>query len=83
MIGFGLLHDGSSGGTIMAHERHREPMPIPDDEGSFPFEVWKGGEFFKGFATFDDARALCDRGNQQSGNFEVRSKGERVWPNLA
>lgn len=67
----------------MAHERHREPMPIPDDDGSFPFEVWKGGEFFKGFATFDDARALCDRGNQQGGNFEVRSKGKRVWPNRA
>ena len=64
----------------MVHERHREPMLIPDDDGSFPFEVWKEGKFFEGFSTFDGARALCDRGNQQSANFEVRSKGERVWP---
>lgn len=55
-------------------------MPIPDDDGSFPFEVWKEGKLFKGFAAFDDARALCDRGNQQSGNFEVWSRGKRVWP---
>jgi hypothetical protein len=58
----------------MAHERDREPIPIPDDDGSFPCEVWKGGEFFKGFATFDEARALCDRGNRQSGN--LRASGE-------
>lgn len=64
----------------MAHERDREPMPIPEDDGSYPFEVWKEGEFFQGFATLGAARALCDRGNHQSGNFEVRRKGERVWP---
>jgi hypothetical protein len=60
----------------MAHE----PMPVPDDDGSFLFEVRKEREFFRGFASFDEATALCDRGNHQSGNFEVRSKGERVWP---
>jgi hypothetical protein len=55
-------------------------MPVPDDDGNFPFGVWKEGEFLKGFVTFEEARAVCDRGNHQSGNFEVRSKGERVWP---
>jgi hypothetical protein len=59
----------------------REPMPVPDDDGSFPFEVRKEGEFFKPFATFDGARVVCDRGNQQKrGSFEVWSKGQRVWP---
>lgn len=37
-------------------------MPIPDGDGSVPFEVWKEGEFFQGFATFDVARVLRDRG---------------------
>jgi hypothetical protein len=64
----------------MAHERDRAPTPVPDDDGSFPFEVWKGGEFFKPFATFAEAKAVYDRGNQQGGNFEVQSKGKRVWP---
>ncbi len=64
----------------MAHARDREPIPVPDDDGRFPFEVWKAGGFHKGFAQFGDAKALCDLGNQQSANFEVRSKGERVWP---
>ena len=41
VIGFGLLDDGSRGGTTVAHERDRELMLIPDDDGSFPFEVWK------------------------------------------
>ena len=45
----------------MAHERDRERMPIPDDDGSFPFEVWKGGEWFKAFARFDDARGLATK----------------------
>ena len=64
----------------MTHERNREQMPVPDDDGRFPFEVRKEGKFLQGFATLDDAKALCDRGNRQSGNFEVYSKGERVWP---
>lgn len=55
-------------------------MPITDDDGSFPYEVWKEGEFLKGFADFDNARAVCDRGNHESRGFEVRSKGKRVWP---
>ena len=63
----------------MASERHREPMPVPDGDSNSPFEVWKEGEFFKGFATFGEAKALCERGNQQTGNFEVRSGGKRVW----
>jgi hypothetical protein len=54
-------------------------MPIPDDDGRFPFEVWKDGVFHEGFATFEEAREVCVRGNLQSGNFEVRHKG-RVWP---
>lgn len=62
----------------MAHKR--EPMPIPDDDGNFPFELWKEGAFLRGYAKFDDARADCDQGNRQSGKFEVRSKGETVWP---
>jgi hypothetical protein len=64
----------------MAHERDREPMPIPDNDGSFPFEVWKEGEFLRGYATLEEARAVCDQGNQQSGGFEVRRKGKRVYP---
>jgi hypothetical protein len=64
----------------MTPERDREPMPVPDDDGNFPFEVWKEGKFHRGFATLNEAIALCDRGNQQSGNFEVRSGGKRVWP---
>jgi hypothetical protein len=66
----------------MAHERDRRPMPIPDDNGRFPFEVWKDDVFLRGYAASDEANADCDRGNhQQSGSFEVRnSKGERVWP---
>jgi hypothetical protein len=64
----------------MAHERDRERMPVHDDDGDLPFEVWKEGELFRRFATFDEARALCDRGNRQSGNFEVRCKGLRIWP---
>jgi hypothetical protein len=75
-----LATAGRTGRLTMAHERDREPMPVPDDDGDFPFEVRKGGEFFKGFATLDAAKGLCDRGNQQSGNFEVCRKGERVWP---
>jgi hypothetical protein len=61
--------------------RERERMLIPNDDGSFPFEVWKEGEFFKPFATFDEARAVCDRGNHQiPGKFDVRSKGEVIYP---
>jgi hypothetical protein len=64
----------------VARDPHRDPMPIPDDDGNFPYEVWKEGEFLSGFAKFEDARAACDRGNHQSGTFEVRSKGKRVYP---
>jgi hypothetical protein len=67
-------------GNPMARDPHREPMPISDDDGSFRYEVWKESAFLDGFAKFEDARAVCDRGNRQSGNFEVRSKGETIWP---
>jgi hypothetical protein len=69
-------------GNAMADERNRARMPVADDDGSFPFEVWKEGEFLKGYAKLDKekAKADCDRGNLLSGNFEVRSKGKRVYP---
>ena len=65
---------------MMAHDREGERMPVPNDDGCFPFEVWKEGGLLKGFATLAEAKAVCDRGNHQSGNFEVRSNGLRVWP---
>jgi hypothetical protein len=66
-------------GNTMARER--EPMPVPDDDGSFLFELWKEGAFLRGYAKFEDARADCDRGNKQkSGSCEVWNKGQRVWP---
>jgi hypothetical protein len=70
-----------NGSAITGNTMAQERMLIPDDDGSFPFELWKEGEFLRGYAKFDDARADCDRGNQQkSGSFEVWSKGQRVWP---
>ena len=53
----------------MTREQDRNRMPIPDDNGNFPYEVWKDGDFFRPFLSFDDAKAVCDRGNHQSGNF--------------
>jgi hypothetical protein len=51
----------------------REPLSVPNDEEYFPFEVWKDGKFFKGFKTRAEAQDVCNRGNHQSGNFEVRN----------
>ena len=51
----------------------REPLSVPNDEEYFTFEVWKDGKFFKRFKTRAEAQAVCDRGNHQSGNFEVRN----------
>jgi hypothetical protein len=64
----------------MAPERNREQMPVPDDDGNFPFEVWKDGELHKACTTFDEAKGICDRGNKQAGKFEVHHEGKKVWP---
>jgi hypothetical protein len=64
----------------MEPERDREPMPVPNDDGSFPFEVWKEGKFLRGYVNLETAKADCDRGNRLSRNFEVRSGDKRVWP---
>lgn len=62
----------------MADEHKRDQIPIPNDNSSFPFELWKDGEFLRGYVTLDDATADRDRGNQQSGKFEVRANGQRI-----
>lgn len=64
----------------MSSERERYPIPVPDDDGLAPFEVWKDGDRFRDFESLDEATALCVRGKAQGGNFEVRSKGQRIWP---
>jgi hypothetical protein len=64
----------------MAKEQDLNQMPVPDDDGSFPYEVRKDGEFFKAFVTFEQAREVCDKGNSQTRNFKVYRKGQPIWP---
>lgn len=64
----------------MADRNERFSMPVPDDDGHFPFEVWKEGELHNGFPDFETAKAVCDRGNLQSGNFEVRHDQTIIYP---
>ena len=64
----------------MSNERQRHQIPVPDDDGYAPFEVWKDGKHFRGFASLDEAMALYMSGKAQGGTFEVRSKGDRIWP---
>lgn len=64
----------------MSRERERHQIPVPDDDGQAPFEVWKNGEHFRDFASLDDAIDLYTKGQRQGGKFEVRSKGNRIYP---
>ena len=64
----------------MKHELSRDKIPVPDDDGNFPFEVWKEGGFLKGFSSLEEAQSVCAKGNYQSGGFEIRSEGKKIWP---
>ena len=62
-------------------DRPKVGILVPNDNGNFPFELWKDGRLIRGYPNFDDAKADCDSGNRQHKGYAIYKDKIQIWPN--